>query len=202
MTKGKTGLQVVFSSVLFLALSACGFQPMYQEGITSKKAEIALWKLDIAPIRDMGVSSGLATTSSGSIRDILEKSRLSQVMHNRLLMLTRSQSSSDGAQPAVRGHRLEITLQQRISGFGIRPDASASQEQVTLTAKVILKNLDGSDKQIILMDQSMTERLAYDLVQSDFASLTKREDSLKRLSLKLADRIHQRLVLFYRDQKD
>ncbi|NVJ99297.1 MAG: hypothetical protein HWE25_14170 [Alphaproteobacteria bacterium] len=112
--------------------------------------------------------------------------RLGQIMHNHLLDRLNVAGRAD--------YRLTVALDQSTQGYGIRPDAAATQEQLTLVATVTFTKLDGEE---VIFTEDMRARTAYDLVLSDFASVQQREDSARRLVLELAERIHRRLALYF-----
>jgi len=147
-----------------LLLTACGFQPLYEAGGSSRAMQAHLAGVEVAPIAD----------------------RLGQVMRNRLM-----DRLNAGGTP---GYRLTVTLEQSTQGYGIRPDAAATQEQLTLVAHVSFTKLDGEE---LVFAEDMRARTSYDLVLSDFATVTQREDSARRLALELAERIHRRLALYF-----
>ncbi|WP_417449149.1 LPS assembly lipoprotein LptE [Kordiimonas sp.] len=147
-----------------LLLGACGFRPLYEAGGSSAAMQQHLAGVEVAPIAD----------------------RLGQQMRNRLLDRLNS-----GGTPQ---YRLVITLAQESEGYGIRPDAAATQEQLTVFAKVQLINLNG---ETLVFEEDMRATTSYDLVLSDYAILSRREDSARRLVLELAERIHRRLALHF-----
>ncbi len=111
--------------------------------------------------------------------------RLGQQMRNRLLDRLASGGTPD--------YRLEVTLDQSSEGYGIRPDAAATQERLTVTAHIRLVSLVGEEAPVF--DEVMHSSTSYDLVLSDYAILSRREDSARRLVVELAERIHRRLAL-------
>jgi LPS-assembly lipoprotein len=150
--------------IALLTLSACGFRPLYEAGGSSAAMQSHLSGIEVAPIAD----------------------RLGQVMRNRLL-----ERLNVGSAPE---YRLSVVLTQTTEGYGIRPDAAVTQEQLTLTATVIFAKLGEEE---LIFSEDMRARTSYDLVLSDFASVTQREDSARRLALELAERIHRRLALYF-----
>ena len=155
-------------ALLFISLfvlSACGFRPLYETGGSTSAMRDQLAGIEVAPIAD----------------------RLGQQMRNRLLDRLASGGTPD--------YRLEITLAQSSEGYGIRPDAAATQERLTVTAQVRLIALAGAEKPVF--EEVMRSSTSYDLVLSDYAILSRREDSAKRLVLELAERIHRRLALHF-----
>lgn len=126
-----------------------------------------------------GMQAELAAIDVAPIRD-----RIGQIMRNRLL--DRLNAS------ATQKYQLSVVLTQSTEGYGVRPDTATTQEQLTLFASVKLVALADD---AVLFDEEMRARTSYDLVLSDFATLTQREDSARRLVLELAERIHRRLAL-------
>ncbi len=155
---------------LLLLLPACGFQPLYDDGGSAGGVQQTLAAIDIAPIPD----------------------RLGQIMRQRL----REKLNGEGAPK----YRLYVTLKQEKEGFGYRPDAAITQEQLTMWAFVRLVPL--SSEETVAFEEEMRARTSYDLVLSDFASLTQREDAARRLVQELAERIHRKLALHFTKNSD
>lgn len=152
-----------------LALSACGFRPLYEAGGSSEAMQARLSGVEVAPIAD----------------------RLGQIMRNRLLERLNVAGSPE--------YRLTVVLAQATEGYGTRPDDAATQEQLTLTATVTFTKLDGEQ---VIFSEDLRARTSYDLVLSDYATVTQREDSARRLALELAERIHRRLAIYFTRQTE
>lgn len=153
---------------LTLLLTGCGFKPLYQaEGGNSRMVLTKLASIDIAPIPE----------------------RLGQIMRNRMLDLFGSATTPD--------YRLNVTISDEIEGYGFRSDAAVTQEQVTMTAVIVMKTL-ASDE--IEFETTLRARTSYDVVLSDFATYTQREDAKRRLVEELAEQLHRRLALHFRKQ--
>jgi len=136
------------------------------------------------PLYEAGGSSKQMQAELAAIDVAPIADRVGQIMRNRLL--DRLNAS------AAQKYRLIVVLTQSTEGYGVRPDTATTQEQLTLVAAVKLIALDD---ETILFEEQMRARTSYDLVLSDFATLTQREDSARRLVLELAERIHRRLAL-------
>lgn len=136
------------------------------------------------PLYEAGGSSKQMQAELAAIDVAPIADRVGQIMRNRLL--DRLNAS------AAQKYRLLVVLTQSTEGYGVRPDTATTQEQLTLVAAVKLIALDD---ETILFEEQMRARTSYDLVLSDFATLTQREDSARRLVLELAERIHRRLAL-------
>jgi len=136
------------------------------------------------PLYEAGGSSKQMQAELASIDVAPIADRVGQIMRNRLL--DRLNAS------AGQKYRLSVVLTQSTEAYGVRPDTATTQEQLTLLAFVKLTSLKDDT---VLFEEEMRARTSYDLVLSDFATLTQREDSARRLVLELAERIHRRLAL-------
>ena len=138
------------------------------------------------PLYEAGGSSEdmqaqLASVEVGPIPD-----RLGQVMRNRLVSRLNA-----GSRPE---YRLDVVLNQSSETFGVRPDTATTQEQLTIVATIRLVDLN-QDEAVI--EDALRARTSFDVVLSDFATVSQREDSAQRLVLDLAERIHRRLALHF-----
>ena len=138
------------------------------------------------PLYEAGGSSGvmqqqLASVEVGPIAD-----RLGQIMRNRLLF-----GLNEDGKPK---YRLDVVLDQSSETFGVRPDTATTQEQLTIVARMRLTALDQDE---IVIEDALRARTTFDVVLSDFATVSQREDSAQRLVLDLAERIHRRLALHF-----
>ncbi len=143
------------------------------------------------PLYETGGSSAamqahLASVEVGPIAD-----RLGQVMRNRLVSRLNGAGNPE--------YRLEVGLQQNSETFGVRPDTATTQEQLTLVAGVRLVSLETGEP---VLEENFRARTSFDLVLSDFATVSQREDAANRLVLDLAERIHRRLALHFANKPD
>jgi LPS-assembly lipoprotein len=136
------------------------------------------------PLYEAGGSSAAMQAEMSAVEISPIPDRLGQIMHNRLL----DRLNVSGAQK----YRLDIMLNQSSENYGTRPDAATTQEQLTMIATVKLTSLND---ETVLFEEDMRARTSYDVVLSDFATVTQREDSARRLVLELAERVHRRLAL-------
>jgi len=136
------------------------------------------------PLYEAGGSSAAMQAKLSAIDVAPISDRIGQIMRNRLL----DRLNASGPQE----YRLDITLSQSTEGYGVRPDTATSQEQLTMIASVKLAALQD---ETVLFEEELRARTSYDIVLSDFATVTQREDSARRLVLELAERIHRRLAL-------
>lgn len=143
------------------------------------------------PLYEAGGSSAemqaqLAGVEVGPIAD-----RLGQIMRNRLVARLNA-----GTKPE---YRLDVVLTQSSETFGVRPDTATTQEQLTLVADIQLIKF-GAEEPVI--QQSLRARSSFDVVLSDFATVSQREDTAQRLALDLAERIHRRLALHFAQEAE
>lgn len=89
--------------------------------------------------------------------------------------------------------RLEITLDDRIEGFGIRGDNAVTRERRTLRARYRL--LDAAAGTVVL-DQTAGSDVGLDVVGSQYATVAAEQSALERLSAELADQIVTRIALY------
>lgn len=99
-----------------------------------------------------------------------------------------------GASGAPR-YRLEIVLDDAISGFGIRSDSSVSRERRTLRARY--KLIDTATNAVVL-DAAAASDAGIDVVQSEYAVVAAETSALERLTVVLADQITTRVALYAR----
>jgi LPS-assembly lipoprotein len=92
-------------------------------------------------------------------------------------------------------YRLDVRLDDKIAGFGVRRDDSVTRERRTLRARYQLVNLaDGS----VLIDATAGSDAGIDVVQSEYATIAAENTALERLSGIVADQIVARLAVYAR----
>ncbi|MCU6454219.1 LPS assembly lipoprotein LptE [Sphingomonas sp. A2-49] len=90
-------------------------------------------------------------------------------------------------------YRLDVRLDDRIAGFGVRRDDSVTRERRTLRARFQLVNLaDGS----VLIDATAGSDAGIDVVQSEYATIAAENTALERLAGIVADQIVARVALY------
>jgi len=156
------------ASVLALALAAvtlsgCTLRPLYAGGPRGQVAQ-ALQSVTVAPI---------AGRAGYLVRGALA---------HRL-----------GAQGGRAQYRLEVELDDRITGFGIRVDDAVTRERRTLRARYRLV-----DAQVgtVLLDATAGSDAGIDVVGSEYATVAAEQTALERLSEEVAEQIISRVALF------
>lgn len=93
-------------------------------------------------------------------------------------------------------YRLEVVLDDRIDGFGVRGDNTIIRERRTLRARYRLIDI-ASGKAVL--DKTAAADAGIDVVSSEYAVVAAEESALGRLADNIADQIVGRLALFGRE---
>lgn len=151
------------SIMLLLVLCACGLRPLYGGG-SRGVVGAALSGVSVAPIE--GQAGWLVRTA---IEDRLPKA----------------------AGPARL--RIEVTLDDRIEGFGIRGDSAVTRERRTLRARYRLVD---AGRGTVVLDETAGSDVGIDVVGSQYATVAAEQTALERLATELADQIVTRVALY------
>ena len=89
-------------------------------------------------------------------------------------------------------YRLDVELDDKIEGFGVRSDDAITRERRTLRARY--KLVDGSGN--IVLDATAGSDVGIDVVSSEYATIAAENTALERLSAIVADQIVARIALF------
>jgi LPS-assembly lipoprotein len=92
-------------------------------------------------------------------------------------------------------YRLEVELDDQITGFGVRRDDAVTRERRTLRARYRL--VERTTGQVVL-DATAGSDAGIDVVSSDYATIAAENSALERLSNVVADQIVARVALFAR----
>jgi LPS-assembly lipoprotein len=152
----------VLALVLTLTLSACGLRPVYSGGSDGAVAQ-ALQGISITPIA--GGKSGW-------------------LMQNAL-------SDRLGAGGSGK-YRLNVVLDDKIEGFGVRSDDAVTRERRTLRARYQL--VDAATGKTML-DATAGSDVGIDVVSSEYATIAAENTALERLAGIVADQIVSRIAL-------
>jgi LPS-assembly lipoprotein len=149
--------------VAMLLLGGCGLRPLYSGGGAGAVAQ-TLQSVKVALIG--GRAGWLVKTA---LEDRLGKA---------------------DAQPR---YRLEVELDDQITGFGIRRDDSVTRERRTLRARYRL--VDASIG-TVLIDATAGSDAGIDVVSSEYGTVAAEQTALERLSREIADQMVARLALY------
>ena len=147
-----------------LALSACGLRPMYAGGGSGAVAG-SLRSVQVAPI----------------------PGRAGWLMHKALVQ--RLGEPQDNAS----AYRLEVELDDNITGFGIRGDSAATRERRSLRARYRLVDLTTG---AVVLDATAGSDAGIDVVSSQYATVAAEQTALERLSDVVADQMVGRLAMY------
>lgn len=149
--------------VLLLALSGCALRPVYAGGASGPVAR-SLSAISVAPI----------------------PYRAGWLMRSALV-------DRLGGEHKSAAYRLEVELDDAITGFGIRGDRSVTRERRTLRARYRL--VDQSTG-LVVLDATAGSDAGIDVVSSPYATVAAEQTALERLSKVVADQIVARLALY------
>ena len=159
-----SALAIVGLLISALALSGCGLRPLYQGGGQGQVAQ-SLRAVEVGPIG--GRAGWLVRTA----------------------LIDRLQAPEGGQ---VR-YRLEVELDDQITGFGIRSDDAVTRERRTLRARY---RLIDTSVGTVLIDATAGSDAGIDVVSSEYATVAAEQTALERLSREIADQIVSRLALY------
>lgn len=153
----------VAALALALLLCGCGLRPLYADGASGQVAQ-TLRGVTIGPV---------AGRAGWLVRTALED---------------RLHSGSGAAR-----YRLDIILDDDITGFGIRSDDAVTRERRALRARYQLVELG---KGTVVLDATAGSDVGIDVVSSEYATVAAERTALERLSKEVADQIVTRVALY------
>jgi len=149
---------------LLLLLAACGLHPLYGGGSGGQVAGL-LRSVEVGPIP--GQPGWLVRTK----------------LIDRL-----GEAGSGAAQ-----YRLDVTLDDNLTSYGLRADRAATQERRTLRARYQLVDLANG---MVLLDETAGSDASVDVVSSEYATVAAEQTALENLSGIVADQIVARLAIY------
>ena len=150
--------------LLILLRPSCGLRPLYAGGSDSPVAS-TFRSVQIAPI---------AGQSGWLVRDKL---------------IDRLGEAGQGTS----AYRLDVTLDDNITSFGLRRDQAATQERRTLRARYQLVDLRNG---MVVLDSTAGSDSSIDIVSSEYATVAAEQTALEQLAGIVADQIAARLALY------
>lgn len=149
-----------FIPLLALSLSACGLHPLYSGGSSGSVAS-TLRAVEVGPIDGQD----------------------GWLIRNKLIDRLGSQSSTPE-------YRLEVKLDDTITGYGIRGDRAVTRERRTLRARYQLVSLSSGT---VVLDATAGSDAGIDVVSSEYATVAAEQTAVERLADVVADQIVARL---------
>jgi LPS-assembly lipoprotein len=153
-----------FLAPALLSLAACGLQPLYSGG-----------------------SSGGVAATLGSVTVSPIAGQQGWLVRNKLV----ERFGEAGSRTPT--YRLDVTLDDNITTFGVRSDQAATQERRTLRARYQLVNLSNG---MVVLDATAGSDATLDIVSSEYATVAAEQTALENLSDTVADQIAARVALF------
>jgi LPS-assembly lipoprotein len=147
-----------------LFLTGCGLHPLYRGG-----------------------SSGLVAGELRSVQVGPIPGQSGWLVRNKLI----DRLGESGSGPAR--YRLDVTLDDNITAFGLRADRAATQERRTLRARYQL--VDASNG-TVLLDATAGSDAGIDIVSSEYATVAAEQTALEQLADVVADQIVARLAVY------
>ena len=147
-----------------LALSSCGLHPLYSGG-----------------------AGGAVATRLGAVTVAPIAGQAGWLMRNKLVDRLGEGGTSTPA------YRLDVTLDDNITAFGVRSDQAATQERRTLRARFQLVDVKNG---LVLLDDTAGSDTSIDIVSSEYATVAAEQTALENLSEVVADQITARVALF------
>jgi LPS-assembly lipoprotein len=151
-------------TLAMLTLAGCGLRPLYGGGPAN------------------GVAATLRSVEVGPIGG-----QAGWLMRNKLIDRL---GESGGGRAA---YRLDVSLDDDLTSFGIRRDRAATRERRTLRARYQLVNLANG---MVVLDATAGSDAGIDIVSSEYATVAAEQTALEDLSEVVADQIVARLALY------
>ncbi len=137
-----------------------------------------------------------ARTSDGSVADELGtilvlpiKDRLGQKLHNMLL-----DRLNPRGRPAHPRYQLSVTAEVTEKSLGLKFSDTATRAEITLSAQFALTDLATGKR--VLRDSTRSVN-SFNLIDSEFATLSARTNALDRAVREVSDSIKTRLGLYF-----
>jgi len=151
-------------AIALLPLGGCGLHPLYGGG-----------------------SGGAVATSLRSVTVAAIPGKPGWLVRNKLV-----ERLGEGGEGTAT-YRLDVTLDDNITAFGLRSDQAATRERRTLRARYQL--VDIASGQVVL-DATAGSDAGIDIVSSEYATVAAEQTALENLSDIVADQIVARLALY------
>lgn len=150
--------------LLLAGLTGCALQPLYSGGSKG------------------GISATLRSVKVGPIAG-----QSGWLIRNKLV----DRLGETGSGPA--DYRLDVTLDDNITSFGIRGDRAATYERRTLRARYqLVRAATGT----VVLDATAGSDAGIDIVSSEYATVAAEQTALENLADTVADQIVARLALY------
>lgn len=167
--------RVIGAGLMLLALGGCGFHSMYADQASGPSVTESLSFVQI----------GAVTEATGN------KEHFAQLVRNQLL------DALDATGPGTPQYRLDVKVTLDSEAVAYRPDETTTRVILKLHGDYVLVDL--ATGKVVFANKAVVFN-AYDVVRSDFATLSARQDSERRLVPELSNQIMTRLGLYFHDK--
>jgi len=161
------GLGLVTVALAALMLSACGFRPLYASGPGGIGPGDILASIYVEPIPE----------------------RVGYQLRNQLLDRLGGTGQQNGAT-----YRLKVVLHENSEGVAIRPNASITRYNYTLSAHYDLYPADGTAP---VKSGEIRALAAYNVASSPYATVVAEQDAGDRAAGDIAERVRVELAVFF-----
>lgn len=158
------------------------------------KARFALLAMALTGLAGCGLHPLYSGGSSGPVAQQLAQVTVASIpgkngwlVRNNLVDRLRATGS---AEPR---YRLQVTLDDDITGSGLRRNNRITRERRTLRARYNLTDLTTNG---VVLDATAEADAGIDVVNSEYATIAAEQSALERLANDIADQIVARLALF------
>lgn len=165
-------LAILAAAAALAAVAACGYRPLYAER-----------------------PAGEVTAETSQVKINLIENRSGQVLHN----LLRDRLNPSG-QPAAPEYELSVRLREELQELGIRKDETATRVNFRANATFQLYRL-GDLKEVAHVGDAAAVT-SYNIVESDYATLSARDDARDRALALIADRIALEVGVYFNRQRE
>lgn len=148
-------------------------------------AALAISGCGFQPIH--GQRSGASSTALATIDIQLIADRAGQMLRNELLQQMQPRG------PLRSRYALSVSLKENLANLGIRKDEVATRANLTLSASFTITELTGAKRKFSGSARSVN---SYNILTSDFATLSAREDARRRGVNQLALEIRERVSVW------
>ena len=147
-------------------------------------ASVALGGCGLHPLYGGGSASPVATTMRSIVVGPIQ-GQAGWLIRNKLVDRL--------GQPGAAAYRLDVTLDDNITAFGLRSDRAATRERRTLRARYQLVDARSG---MVVLDATAGSDAGIDIVSSEYATVAAEQTALENLADIVADQITARVALY------
>ncbi len=133
-----------------------------------------------------------ASGSSGIVAQSLSQIAVTPIAGKNGWLVRNALTDRFGSSGPAR-YRLDVELDDKIEGFGVRRDDAVTRERRTLRARYQLFDLA---QNAVVLDATAGSDAGIDVVSSDYGTIAAENSALERLSTIVADQMVARVALY------